>query len=515
MISYNGKTPENKTETGGKSTGRHRLPPMIMFAAPSSGSGKTMITCAVLSLLKERGIRVSACKCGPDYIDPLFHEQVLGIPSGNADTFFGKPSQIIDCFEKRAVSEQAGLFVVEGVMGLYDGLGGIRSEGSSYDLARVLDCPVILVVDAKGMGRSAISMIKGFAADDRSHLIRGVIFNRMSRGMYKAISKIAAKETGVRVLGYVPEQKDLSFESRYLGLTLPAEQASLNEKLKGFAAVIAGSVDLSGICELAGIKEPENEPDEKADRKRDQASDHCHESEIINNENVNEKAPLIGYPGAKSTSLKLAVARDEAFCFYYRENLEMLSDMGVETVYFSPMHDRGLPEGISGLYIGGGYPERYAKELSSNAGMRLAVKKAVTGGLPTIAECGGFMYMHQRLKDGEGRIHELAGVVDGECFYTGRSVRFGYIEIEDGEGHDLKGHEFHYYDSTDNGDGCLIRKPVSGKSYRGIHVTENAWLGFPHLSFLSDPAFVNDFVNKMRRFCAAVESTGTGDATGR
>jgi len=461
---------------------RDRKIASVLIGAPSSGSGKTMVTCALLHILKKRGIRVSACKCGPDYIDPLFHEQALGVLSGNADTFFQTPGQIRELFAGRAEAEKTELFVTEGVMGLYDGLGGIRQEGSSYHLAEVLDCPIILVVDAKGMGRSVLSVIRGFLADDKQHLVKGIIFNRMSRGMYEVLKGSAEIEPEVRILGYVPEKKELSFESRYLGLTLPDQQQRLLEKLESFSRLLEECVDVDALCRLAGLyaavlpKEPAGGMEE-------------------------EKAGL-----SKPSGLRLAVAKDEAFCFYYRENLQLFTEMGAQIIYFSPLRDKGLPEKAAGLYIGGGYPEQFAEALSANTEMRSAIRRAVTEGMPILAECGGFMYLHEKLRDQQQRVYEMAGVIQGECFYTGRSVRFGYVEVQDESGNFIrgadavKGHEFHYYDSSDNGSGCLIRKPFSGKSYRGVHVTKRAWMGFPHLFLPSNPGFAEDFLGKMRSY---------------
>ncbi len=463
--------------------------PSLLIAAPSSGSGKTMITCGLLKLLKQRGIRVSACKCGPDYIDPMFHEQALGVPSGNADTFFQTPEQILKLYEERGKEEKSELFVTEGVMGLYDGLGGIRQEGSAYHLARVLDCPVILVVDARGMGRSVLSLIRGFLADDTSHLIKGVIFNRMTRGMYETIAKVAESELGIRILGFVPQDSTLSFESRYLGLTLPGEQKMLAEKLRKLTDIMEESVDLEEICRIAGLGDPAASDDAKGkENSLEAVIERGMEQRMDRRTTANRTRPV-----------RLAVARDEAFCFYYRENLRLLTEAGAELVPFSPLHDRGLPEDICGLYLGGGYPEKFAKELAANQRMKNEIRQAVGAGVPTIAECGGFLYLHERLQDETGQIFEMAGALQGECFYTGHLVRFGYVEIEDESGVVLRGHEFHYYDSTNNGTDCLISKPVSGKSYRGMHVTDTLRIGFPHLYFPSSPGFAEDFIEKMRR----------------
>ena len=409
----------------------------IMIAAPKSGSGKTTITCGLLQIFKENGEDISSCKCGPDYIDPMFHRQVLGVPSRNLDTFFTGEEGTRKLFLKDRREDE--LVVMEGVMGLYDGLGGIREEGSSYHLAKVTQTPILLVVDAKGMGRSVIPLIAGFLAYDKAHLIRGVIFNRMSAAYYEILKPLAEDELGIAVLGYFPENKDLQI----------AEEAEPLEE----ETVVEDSVETS-----------------------------------------------------EAIRPRIAVARDEAFCFYYEENLRLLEQAGAEPVYFSPLHDRNLPENIHGLLLGGGYPELYAGQLSENDAMRTAIRKAVTDGLPTVAECGGFLYLHTTLTDREGHSYPMAGVLPGKCFDTGHLVRFGYIELEENSGHfmprgsRIRAHEFHYYDSEDNGADCIATKPSTGRNYPCIHVGENHWYGFPHLYYPSCPEFAERFVENAKKF---------------
>ena len=444
-----------------------------MIAAPKSGSGKTTITCALLQILKERGENVSSCKCGPDYIDPMFHRQVLGVPARNLDTFFTGEAQTRKLFLRDRSDGE--LVVMEGVMGLYDGLGGIREEGSSYHLAKVTQTPIILVVDAKGMGKSVIPLIAGFLAYDEAHLIKGVILNRMSAAYYEILKPIAEQELGITVLGFFPENKTLQIASRHLGLLLPNELEDLRGQIQIAAQKLKETVDILGLLQIAENLEP-------------LAADTCER----------EKQPI--------EKTRIAVARDEAFCFYYEENLRMLAQAGAELVFFSPIHDTALPEDIHGLLLGGGYPEIYAKQLSENVSMRTAVREAVLSGIPTVAECGGFLYLHTMLTDREGRSYPMAGVLSGKCFDTGKLVRFGYIELEEKSGHFLpqgsriRGHEFHYYDSEDNGADCTAYKPTTGRNYACIHAGENHWYGFPHLYYPSRPEFAEKFVEKAGKF---------------
>ena len=460
----------------------------IMIAAPKSGSGKTTITCGLLQIFKENGEDISSCKCGPDYIDPMFHRQVLGIPARNLDTFFTGEDGTRKLFLKDRRENE--FVVMEGVMGLYDGLGGIREEGSSYHLARVTQTPVILVVDAKGMGKSVIPLIAGFLAYDKAQLIRGVIFNRMSAVYYEILKSLAEEELGIAVLGYFPENKDLQIASRHLGLCMPGELENLQEQIRMTAEKLRETVDISKLLQIAEEAEilEDEMTEEGAFPKKECGEAAAKESRSTENDGAIHP--------------RIAVARDEAFCFYYEENLRLLEQAGAELVYFSPLHDRALPENVHGLLLGGGYPELYAGQLSENNAMRTAIREAVTSGLPTVAECGGFLYLHTTLTDKEGHSYPMAGVLPGKCFDTGKLVRFGYIELEETVGHFLplggriRAHEFHYYDSEDNGADCTAAKPTTGRSYPCVHAGETQWYGFPHLYYPSCPEFAERFVEK-------------------
>ena len=458
----------------------------IMIAAPKSGSGKTTITCGLLQIFKEDGEDISSCKCGPDYIDPMFHRQVLGVPSRNLDTFFTGEDGTRKLFLKDR--REGGLVVMEGVMGLYDGLGGIREEGSSYHLAKVTQTPILLVVDAKGMGRSVIPLIAGFLAYDKAQLIRGVIFNRMSAAYYEILKPLAEEELGIAVLGYFPENKKLQITGRHLGLCMPGELEDLQGQIRMAAERLRETTDISKLLQIAeGAESLEEETEvEDSGSERKQSDDTAEKPDTTEN--------------GEAMHPRIAVARDEAFCFYYEENLRLLEQAGAEPVYFSPLHDRNLPENIHGLLLGGGYPELYTGQLSENDTMRTAIRKAVTDGLPTVAECGGFLYLHTTLTDREGHSYPMAGVLPGKCFDTGHLVRFGYIELEENSGYfmprgsRIRAHEFHYYDSEDNGADCIATKPSTGRNYPCIHVGENHWYGFPHLYYPSCPEFAERFV---------------------
>ena len=450
-----------------------------MIAAPKSGSGKTMITCALLQLLKDSGKNVSSYKCGPDYIDPMFHKKVLGVPSKNLDTFFTDEKTTVQLFlDKRADGDFA---VLEGVMGLYDGLGGIYEQGSSYHLAKVTQTPIILVVDAKGMGKSVLALIAGFLQYDTQHLIKGVLLNRMSKGYYDIIKPLIEKELSVKVVGYFPEQKDIRLESRHLGLVMPDELADIKEQLDELAGRLKKTIDLDMLLDIAV------------------------EAEEITKTTNTEQMQIQN----QNNKVNIAVAMDEAFCFYYEDNLRLLEKCGAKLQYFSPLHDTKLPDNCDALLLGGGYPELYAKELSENLSMRNSIKTAFKTGLPTVAECGGFMYLHTYIHniceedaDAQNYVFGMTGALDSECHFKGKLVRFGYIELAEKHNNFLpsnekiKAHEFHYYDSTDNGADCIATKPATGRSYDCVISHDNYWLGFPHLYYPSNPHFAESLVRK-------------------
>ncbi|MCM1136454.1 MAG: cobyrinate a,c-diamide synthase [Clostridium sp.] len=509
----------------------------IMIAAPKSGSGKTTITCALLKALKNRGKNVIACKCGPDYIDPMFHEKALGVPSANLDTFFTGAETTRELFAKHAAGAKAEIAVLEGVMGLYDGLGGIREEGSSYHLAKVTGTPIVLAADVKGMGYSILPLLAGFLAYDTEHLVKGVILNKISKGMFETIKPLIKDRLGLSVLGFLTEQSSFQLESRHLGLVMPGELAGIEEKLAEAAEAFEKTVSVSGILEIAEnvgeldggaevtgcvLKErgfgdsdgtwKKTDSSILAGRKADssiligrRADSNNWQKKVSVKDNLHWKT----FAGKKPV---IAVARDEAFFFYYKENIFMLEENGANIKYFSPLHDKKLPEGCHGILLGGGYPELYAEKLSKNESMRKSIREAAKEGMPIVAECGGFMYLHSALTDKAGIKYAMAGVIPAECFDAGKLVRFGYVEIREKESNFLpengtiKGHEFHYYDSADNGSRALAVKPVTGKGYPCIAGNQNCWMGFPHLYYPSNPAFAEAFVEKARMFATQTEA---------
>lgn len=464
--------------------------PRLMLCGTHSGSGKTNITCGLLRALQRRHLTPTAFKVGPDYIDPMFHSAVLGAKSRNLDSFLIGEGTLRYLLDRNSAGSD--IAVIEGVMGYYDGIAA-TPQASSFEIARLTQTPAILIVGAAGTGLSAAAVVDGFARfAQRARFapgsgIRGVLLNRVAAALYPELKRSIEQSCGVRVYGYVPKLPGLAIESRHLGLVRPHEVDDLRGKLDLLAQKLEETVEIDALLALAA------EAPELPRAARPWMAE-----------------PGVARKGAgvqNSGPVRIAVARDEAFCFYYEDNLELLCDLGAETVDFSPLVDRELPADAAGLWLGGGYPELCGDQLAANAAMREAIRSAIAGGLPTIAECGGFMYLHRSLTDLDGRRHEMCGVLDADVRYTGRLQRFGYVELETqrptlfgGAGTRLRGHEFHYFESDRCGDAMLARKPVRGASWPCVVATGTLLAGFPHYHLYSNPACAARFVERCRTY---------------
>lgn len=448
--------------------------PRILLAAGASGSGKTLITCGLLQALVNRNLTVASFKCGPDYIDPMFHSRVIGAKSANLDTFFTSPEVTRYLLSENAANCE--IAVMEGVMGYYDGVAGTTTQASAYDLASVTDTPAILIVNSKGMSMSLAAYIKGFAEYRKDSHIKGVILNQMSPMLYPRMKELLEKETGLSVLGYVPKVEDCVIESRHLGLVLPDEIPQLRERLQKLARILEDTLEIDEILKLA------------ADAPEVQAAE-----------------PQISFHLEKP--VRIGVAEDEAFCFYYKDNFRLLKSMGAELVTFSPMRDVHLPENLKGLILGGGYPELNAKELEANASMREDVRRVLNDGMPCLAECGGFMYLHDEMEAMDGNSYHMAGVISGRAYRTQRLNRFGYVTLTQKKEvfgmNDMGGipaHEFHYFDSENCGDDFDAKKPQSHRKWNCIHGTDTMMAGFPHLYFYGNPKVPEAFLRKCSQY---------------
>ena len=460
--------------------------PRIMLAAPKSGSGKTLLTCGLLEVLRRRGLNPIACKCGPDYIDPMFHRYVLGIPGRNLDSFFLPAEGVREVLVDVVREEQAGIAVLEGVMGYYDGLGGTETSASSWEIAEITDTPAILVLDCKGASLSAAAMASGFLHFRKKSHIAGVILNRVSSIYYERLAAAVEEASGLPVLGYLPESEEYHMESRHLGLFLPGEIDRLRERIGRLADQMEKSIAVERVLEVAGMLplRIENKEKEKA------------ENESMEAESI---AKFPACQEQKVTSrVRIGVARDEAFCFYYQENFRLLEQMGAELVYFSPLRDKKIPDRVDGLVFGGGYPENYARELAKNAAMRESIRRSIAAGMPFLAECGGFLYLHRTLEGSDGKHWEMAGVYPFDAYRTNRLRRFGYVRLLTSSGQEIHGHEFHYWESEDPGTDWEAVKPTGNRSWRCIHEKGGQIGGFPHLYYASCP----DFLRKWLDVCA-------------
>ena len=444
---------------------------MIQFllAAPRSGSGKTTMTCALLMALKRRGCAPCAFKSGPDYIDPMFHRAVLGVESRSLDLFFSTPETVRTLYARGAAGH--GAAVCEGAMGFYDGLGGVSDRASAWHLADTLGLPVLLVVEPKGQSLTLAAELKGLVNFRTPSHIAGILLNNCTARMHALLAPMLEEETGLPVLGFLPKLPEAVIGSRHLGLYTAAEVENLQQKLALLADAAEEHIDwprLLALCE----KEPPALPVQ---------------------------------PETPPARVRIAVAQDEAFCFTYAETLEAFRDAGAEVVFFSPLRDTALPENIGGLYLPGGYPELHARELSENTSLLREIKQKIESGLPTAAECGGFLYLGQSLTDAEGQSWPMAGVLPGEAKDAGRLVRFGYAALSaDSDsmlfraGESFPVHEFHHWDSTANGTALAAKKPVGGAAWRCGFVNEHFYAGFPHLYWAGTPL--------PQRFAAAAEN---------
>lgn len=446
--------------------------PRFLLCAPASGTGKTTMTCAILQALQDMGHRPASFKSGPDYIDPMFHREVIGTYSANLDLFLMGETAVRA--ELAETGGRAGVAVIEGAMGYYDGIA-MGETASAYDLARRTETPAVLVLNAKGQGLSAAAAAAGMAGFRPQSNIRGVLLNRISPMSYPKLKELIENETGLRVYGFLPDSPSCGLESRHLGLVTAAEVNTLRDKLSRLSALAREHIDLNGLLELAGTAPELDVP------------------------------PAI--PPVCAGRPRIAVAKDRAFCFYYGGALSLLEKLGAELIEFSPLTDGALPEGTAGLYLGGGYPELYAAQLSENVPMRTAVRTAIESGMPTVAECGGFLYLHRTLEDETGRPWPQCGVIAADGRRTGHLRRFGYITMSPrtagllGE-QPIPAHEFHYWESSAPGDAFHARKPQSARGWDCGYHTPALYAGFPHFHFGAAPEAAARFVAK----CAEYET---------
>ena len=482
--------------------------PGMLIAAPTSGSGKTVAVCGLLGAFKGKGYRPAAFKCGPDYIDPMFHREVLGVESGNLDGFFQDRLSMEENV-KNVIREGGGEFaLVEGVMGYFDGTGKGGWKASSWETAAWLDLPVVLVIDGRGSFLTAEAILQGFMQFNPcwpkplpdelkrpGNGIQAVILNRVSKSTFLRLKPLIEERFNLPAAGYLPKMDWLSLESRHLGLMLPGEIKTLKEQLARLSETAAETIDLDLLLKIMGT----------SGLKRGK-----------------EKVENPSLPSTGEKRLCIGVAWDQAFSFYYRENLRMIEELGGRLVWFSPLEDERLPEEIDGLLLGGGYPEAYAEKLSKNRSMAWSVKERAEKGMPVLAECGGFLYLQQQLMDTGGKLYPMAGFLPGIGTGPHGLKRFGYITLspfEDGlylkAGEQVRGHEFHYWDSDCCGELMEAKKPESSRSWPCMIAKKRVMAGFPHLYYPSCPQIPRRFIEQCRIYHQEKEKKDGSSHDGR
>ena len=458
----------------------------FMITAAQSNSGKTAVTCGLLSLLRRKGYDPCGFKCGPDYIDPMFHRSVLGISSDNLDVFLAGEDGVRSVFARGCKGHDAA--AIEGVMGYYDGMTASGTKASAWHVASLLEVPSILVVRPKGAALTLAALIRGIDQFRQPSRICGCIFNDCSEMFYQTYAPAIEAESGIPVLGYVPHMEEAGFESRHLGLMTAGEIEDLSERIDRIGARMEETIDWDKLVAAAGESAPKTDGQAKAGQAADPDEAETAESPETVEASMRAEAPEPGAPELAEAPVRIAVARDAAFNFIYAASIRALEEAGAEIVYFSPLKDARLPEDISGLYLPGGYPELYGKQLAANETMKASIRSAVRSKLPVIAECGGFLYLGTELADGDGTFWPMCGALPGKAEGKGKLVRFGYGRIGCGEesmlfrpGEQVPVHEFHYWDTTEQGKDLTLTKNSNGKQWEFGYATESLYAGFPHL----------------------------------
>ncbi|MDT8859298.1 cobyrinate a,c-diamide synthase [Alkalihalobacillus sp. MEB130] len=445
----------------------------IVIAGTGSGVGKTTVTIGLMSALKMRGLTVQGFKCGPDYIDPSYHTAVTKRASRNIDSWMLTKGTVLDIFTHG--SKGADISILEGVMGFYDGKNPETNEGTTAEISVITKSPVLLVVNCSSMARSAAAIVKGFQFFADGPTIVGVIANQVgSEGHFQLVKKAIEQECQIPVIGYLKRELDIEIPERHLGLIPSIERGELDAFFTKLGELVTETIDLDKLLEIS-VAEP--------------ITGH-------NTPSVFEKQ--------KEKVVKIAVAKDAAFNFYYPENLEMMEAKGMELVYFSPLADETVPEQADGLYIGGGFPEEFAEKLAENHNSKQTIRRAIESGLPTLAECGGYMYLTESIETTKSTKHKMVGVIPGNVQMHTRLAALGYREIKGLNdnfflGNSVaKGHEFHY-SSYKQGEHQL-QPAYETKGMRGTMVEGcfiyNLVAGYTHFHFASCPSMVDNWMKK-------------------
>jgi len=448
----------------------------IVVAGTTSGVGKTTVAIGLMGALRRQELKVQPFKAGPDYIDPSYHTWATGEFSRNLDTWLLSHDTVTELFARAMAGKD--IAVIEGVMGLYDGRSALSQEGSTAELAKLLGAPVLLVVDSRKGARSLAAMVTGYQTFDSSLHLGGVILNGIGSDQHLRLCREAIEHyTGIGVLGYIPRRDSLSLPERHLGLIPTVEGSTSEDFLRRLVAQCEATFDIPRILHLS-------------------------EQAVI------PEAKSILFPPIRKPSVaKIAVARDKAFSFYYQDSLDLLEAWGAELVPFSPLQDTDLPQGISGLYIGGGFPELYAVELANNESARQAIKIAASQGMPIYAECGGLMYLGRNIRDLQGNEYPMAGAIPVSSQIDSPRLSLGYRTVQalgDGpilrQGEKARGHEFHWSVLDSSADAANAYRILDKEGRQEGFQKRKLLASYIHLHLGSLPSMASRFVENCRRF---------------
>ncbi len=448
----------------------------LIVAGTNSGCGKTTISLALMSYFKNQGYKVAPFKVGPDFIDPGHHCRITGVISRNLDGWMLTKGYNTKCFKQ--FSSGFDISIIEGVMGLFDGFSGTSEDGSTAQMAKWNNLPVVLVVNAQSMARSAAALVQGFENFDKELNFAGVIFNKLgSKRHLEYLTEALKGNTEIPVLGGILRDDAFEIPERHLGLVTNDEHLMSNKAVNNLSRLIEENIDVTKLLE--------------------------------NISDINDGGYIA--PPYSEKRVKIAVAKDKAFCFYYQDNIELLEANGAEIVYFSPMTDEKLPDNISGIYFGGGYPELFADQLSQNMKLLNEIKEVSDNKMPVYGECGGFMYLCNNVTDHSGNCYPMTGCMPFSVKMLTKLKALGYREItleEDSiigkKGLTARGHEFHYSEIVNQDESCKsvynVTKRASDSLLKEGYISKNTMGSYIHLHFGSNPDVAKGFVNKCREW---------------
>ncbi len=448
--------------------------PRLVLGGAHSGVGKTSISLAVLGILTARGVRVQPWKVGPDYIDPAFHTFVTGRASRNLDSWIVASEELKKLFAKNAPLSGEGVSIIEGVMGLFDG-NGTTSEGGTAHVAKILAAPVVLAVGGEGIARSLAALVRGYRDFDPELNLAGIIINRVSSARhYELLKGIVENETGLRCFGYLPKDPGVALEHRPLGLIPPSEIADARRRLELLAELGSKTLDVDGLMDLAAGASPlDAEPPQRS------------------------AAPI---------RARIGIPRDAAFCAWYEDNLDLLRELGADLAFFDAIETKSLPDGLNGLYIGGGFPEIFASGLSANAALREDIRRKLENGMPAYAEGAGVTWLCRTLTDAGGRKFDMAGFFDDDARVAERLPNFGHVAVTlnantplGGPGTRYRANEFHRLkieprNSPAGTEGAYRVEKPGGLMWPGGMVKKNAFASLVQVHFYADRSLAENFL---------------------